>query len=267
MALTERDASLSAVRVTAISDLHGAVEHLPAVARECDALLVLGDLINVLDYRTWDGILVEVYGREPVAEAARLRREGRFEEARHAIAARSGDRHDSRAHFLDLARRDYERVFEALSNHAYVTFGNVDIPEMLRELAPPGVRFVDAEAVRIGGMTFGFVGGGVRTPLAVSGEVDDAEYDLKFERVGPADVICTHMPPRIPWYVYDTVAKKFEPGSVGLIDYIRRHCPAYALFGHVHQPLVSSGALGATRLVNVGHFQATGSGFTMDVPD
>ena len=45
------------MRVTAISDLHGAVEHLDAVAAGCDALLVLGDLINVLDYRTMDGIL------------------------------------------------------------------------------------------------------------------------------------------------------------------------------------------------------------------
>ena len=73
------------MRVTAISDLHGAVEHLDRVGRECDALLVLGDLINVLDYRTWDGILVEVFGREPVAQAAELRAQGRFDEARAAI--------------------------------------------------------------------------------------------------------------------------------------------------------------------------------------
>src|SRR5262249_25431029 len=56
------------MRVTAISDVHGAVEHLPAVARDCDALLVLGDLINILDYRTWDGILVQVFGRDPVVQ-------------------------------------------------------------------------------------------------------------------------------------------------------------------------------------------------------
>src|SRR5205814_282242 len=64
--------TLRRMRVTAISDLHGAVEHLDTVGKECDALLVLGDLINVLDYRTMDGILVEVFGREPVAAAAEL---------------------------------------------------------------------------------------------------------------------------------------------------------------------------------------------------
>ena len=252
------------MRVTAIADLHGAVEHLDAVARECDALLVLGDLINVLDYRTMDGILVEVFGREPVAEAAELRSQGRFEEARAMIRARAGDGEEARGRFVELARRDYERVFSALPDHAYVTFGNVDIPDLLRSLLPEHVRFLDGEAVELGGTTFGFVGGGVRTPLGVPGEVPDAEYDAKFARVGRVDVICTHMPPRIPWYTYDVVAKKFEPGSVGLIAYVQDHQPRYALFGHVHQPLVGRGNIGMTELVNVGHFQAAGRGFTIE---
>src|SRR2546425_5628318 len=117
------------VRVTAISDLHGAVERLDAVGRECDALLVLGDLINVLDYRTMDGILVEVFGREPVAEAAEPRSQGRFEEARAAFRRRVGDGDEARARFVELAGQDYQRVFAALPDHAYVTFGNVDIPQ------------------------------------------------------------------------------------------------------------------------------------------
>jgi Icc-related predicted phosphoesterase len=252
------------MRVTAISDVHGAVERLDAVAKECDALLVLGDLINVLDYRSMDGILVEVFGREPVAEAARLRSEGRFEEARAAIRERTRDGEETRAQFLDLARRDYERVFEALPDHAYVTFGNVDIPDLLRSMTPPGIRFVDGEAIDLGGMTFGIVGGGVRTPLGVPGEVPDEEYDAKLESIGAVDVVCTHMPPRLPWYTYDVVGRKFEPGSVGLIAYVQQHQPKYSLFGHVHQPLVERGNMGLTELVNVGHFQATGRGFTIE---
>lgn len=255
------------MRVTAISDLHGAVEHLDAVSRECDALLVLGDLINVLDYRTLDGILVEVFGREPVAHAAQLRSEGRFDEARAAIRDRVEDPDASRARFVELARKDYERVFAALPEHAYVTYGNVDIPELLASLKPEHVKFVDGEVVQLGSWRFGFVGGGVRTPLAIPGEVDDDVYDAKFESIGAVDVVCTHMPPRIPWYTYDTVGRKFEPGSVGLISYVQRHQPRYALFGHVHQPLVAYGNIGLTHCVNVGHFQATGTGFVLDVPD
>jgi Icc-related predicted phosphoesterase len=255
------------MRVTAISDLHGAVEHLDAVARECDALLVLGDLINVLDYRTMDGILVEVFGREPVAEAARLRSEGRFEEARAAIRSRAGDGEGSRAHFVDLARQGYQRVFDALPEQTYVTYGNADVPDLLRALKPDHVGFLDGDSVTIGSMTFGVVGGGVSTPLGVPGEVSDAEFDAKLERVGPVDVICTHMPPRIPWYTYDVVARRFEPGSVGLIAYVQRNQPKFALFGHVHQPLVSRGNIGLTEMVNVGHFQANGRGFSIDVPE
>jgi Icc-related predicted phosphoesterase len=254
------------VRVTAISDLHGAVEHLEAISRETDVLLVLGDLINVLDYRTMDGILVDVFGREPVAEAARLRSEGRFDEARETIR-RVGPGADFRERFLGLAKQQYERVFEHLPTDAYVTFGNVDIPDLLRASVPEGVRFVDAEAVRIGTWTFGFVGGGVRTPLNVPGEVEEAEYDAKFDRIGRVDVVCTHMPPRLPWYTYDVLGKKFEPGSVGLIAYVQENHPKFALFGHVHQPLVNRGNIGLTEMVNVGHFQATGKGFTIDVPD
>jgi Icc-related predicted phosphoesterase len=256
------------MRVTAISDLHGAAEHVEAVARDCDALLVLGELINVLDYRTWDGILVEVFGRGPVMEAAELRAQGRFEDAREVIRQRTGDPDEARARFVDLARRDYERILAALPpGRTYVTFGNVDIPEMLRAMLPDGVRFVDGESVRLGSWTFGFVGGGVRTPVAIPGEVPETEYDAKLERIGSTDVICTHLPPRIPWYVYDVVARTFEPGSTGLIAYVQEHQPNYALFGHVHQPLVASGNIGSTVLVNVGHFQANGGGYTLDVPD
>jgi len=253
--------------VTAISDLHGAVEHLPGVARDCDVLLVLGDLINVLDYRTMDGILVEVFGKESVAAAAGLRSEGRFDEARAVIRREVGDWEGARARIAELARRDYERVLAELPPNSYVTFGNVDIPDLMRSCVPDGVTFVDGETVHLGSMAFGFVGGGVRTPLLVPGEVPEDEYDAKFERIGPVDVVCTHMPPRIPWYCYDVVAKKFEPGSVGLIAYVQERQPRYALFGHVHQPLVNRGNIGLTELVNVGHFQANGKGFTMDVPD
>lgn len=255
------------MRVTAISDLHGATEHLAAVATGCDVLLVLGDLINVLDYRTWDGILVEVFGREPVREAAELRARGRYVEARATIRDRAVDPEEARARFVELARREYAAVFRALPEGSLVTFGNVDIPDVLRAEMPGHVRFVDGEVVTIGSMRFGFVGGGVRTPLGIPGEVDEETYDAKFDALGPVDVVCTHMPPRIPWYTYDVVARKFEPGSVALIAYIQEHRPRYALFGHVHQPLLGRGSIGTTELVNVGHFQAGATGYTLDVPD
>jgi len=43
--------------VIAISDLHGVVERLDVLAGGCDGVLVLGDLIDFLDYRNMVGIL------------------------------------------------------------------------------------------------------------------------------------------------------------------------------------------------------------------
>jgi Icc-related predicted phosphoesterase len=247
------------VRVHVISDLHGAWRELREAAKGCDALLVLGDLINVLDYHTMDGILVEVFGREPVAEAAGLRARGRYEEARQVMRRRApADGEGARERFLDLARREYEQVFDALPDGSFITYGNVDIPDLLRSFLRPGVRLLDGDVVELGGQRFGVVGGGLRTPLGIPGEVEEAEYDRKLERLGSVDVVCTHQPPRIPWLVYDVLGKRFEPGSTGLVGYITRQQPAFSYFGHVHQPLVDRMSVGRTRLVNVGHFRATG---------
>jgi len=252
------------VRVRAISDLHGAVEHLPPAGEGADVLLVLGDLINLLDYRTWDGILVEVFGREPVSTAAGLRAQGRYEEARAMFRSRAEDLEAARDRVRELAAEQYAAVFARLPAGTIVTFGNADIPDLLEAARPPGVRFADGEVVELDGVRFGFVGGGVQTPIGAAGEVSQERYDAKFEAVGPADVICTHMPPRLPWFCYDVVAGRFEPGATGLLRYVQEHRPRYALFGHVHQPLASRGTIGRTELVNVGHFQAHGQGFTLD---
>jgi Icc-related predicted phosphoesterase len=252
------------VRIHVISDLHGAVDHLREAGRGCDALLVLGDLINVLDYLSMEGILVDILGREPVAEAADLRSRGHFGEARRVIRRRAPNEDELRSRFVELASREYERVFEVLPDNSYVTYGNVDIPELLRSYLRPGVTFVDGEAVDFEGERFGIVGGGLRTPLNVAGEVDEAEYDRKLEALGPVDVICTHQPPRIPWLVYDVLGRRFEPGSTGLIGYIRHHQPRRSYFGHVHQPLASRGTIGRTELINVGHFRGTGRPWVHD---
>lgn len=264
MAGREGSCYVRIVRIHVISDLHGAVDHLREAGRGCDALLVLGDLINVLDYLNMEGILVDIFGRESVAEAAGLRARGRYDEARAVMRQRGPDEAELRARFVELARQEYEQVFDALPEGSWVTYGNVDIPDMLRAFERPGVHVVDGEVVELGGERFGIVGGGLRTPLGIPGEVDEDEYDRKLERLGGVDVVCTHQPPRIPWLVYDVLGKRFEPGSTGLIEYIQRHQPARSYFGHVHQPLSDRGTIGRTRLFNVGHFRGTGRPFVHD---
>jgi len=250
------------MRVKVISDLHGAVEHIPAAAADCDRLVVLGDLINVLDYRTMDGILPEIFGKDAVARAAELRAQGKFHEARESIRASMPEGIDLRARIAEFAADQYRAVFDALPDGTIATFGNVDIPDVLKRLLPNGkITFVETGTFELAGLTWGIVGGGVHTPLGIPGEVSDEEHQARFDALGPVDVICTHMPPRVPWFCYDIVARKFEPGSTPLIGYILEHRPRFSLFGHVHQPLASQGLLGHTQCVNVGHFQADGRGW------
>jgi Icc-related predicted phosphoesterase len=264
LALTARAGQYPAVRVKVISDLHGAVDHIPEAAADCDRLVVLGDLINILDYRTMDGILVDIFGREPVAQAASLRAQGKFHEARATIRESMPEGIDLRGRIAELASEQYRAVFDALPDGTIVTFGNVDIPDVLRPLLPEMITFVETGTFELAGLRWGIVGGGVRTPLGIPGEVGDEEHQARFDALGPVDVVGTHMPPRVPWFCYDTVAQKFEPGSTALIGYILEHRPRFSLFGHVHQPLASQGLLGHTQCVNVGHCQADGRGWTYE---
>jgi Icc-related predicted phosphoesterase len=175
----------------------------------------------------------------------------------------SGD-DDLRQRFVKLAAEEYGRVFDALPDNSYVTYGNVDIPDLMRSYLRPGITFVDGDVIDLDGERWGIVGGGLRTPLGIPGEVDEKEYDAKLDALGPVDVVCTHQPPRIPWLVYDVLGRRFEPGSTGLISYIQRHQPERSYFGHVHQPLASRGVIGRTELINVGHFRGTGRPWVHD---
>jgi Icc-related predicted phosphoesterase len=254
------------MRIRVVSDVHADAERLLAAGRDCDVLVVLGDLLNVIDYRSMDGILVDIYGREPVAAAAELRAQGRFAEARETLRREGGDEGERRMRFLELARAQYEEVLAALPPGAVVTYGNVDVPDLLRAMLPTHACFVDGAVVELGGMRWGLVGGGVRTPLGLPSEVDDAGWDAKLDALGDVDVVGTHMPPRIPWLCYDLVARKFEPGSTPLLRFIRERQPRHALFGHVHNPMASRLEIGGTQLINVGHFRGNGGGWVLDTP-
>jgi Icc-related predicted phosphoesterase len=124
--------------------------------------------------------------------------------------------------------------------------------------AREGVRILDGEVVELGGWRFGFVGGGLPSPMRTPYEVPEEEYAAKVDALGEVDVLCTHIPPALPELLYDVVARRFERGSEALLETIKKTQPRYALFGHVHQPLQRRIRIGRTECVNVGHFRGTG---------
>lgn len=250
--------------VSVVADLHGAADDLRKAIPEGSTLLLLGDLLNVIDYIEMSGILVEVFSVEAVSEVASLRTAGRLTEARSVIVERSRGREEEvRAEFSRLSEAQYAEVFAALPESTYLILGNVDVPAMVdRHLeVDPHVIHANGRCFDIEGETFGFIGGALPTPLNVAGEISEEEMRTKVEGLGPVDILCSHIPPAVPELCFDTLARKTERGSEDLLTYIRDVQPRLAYFGHVHQPLVSSMWIGSTRCVNVGYFRGTKRAF------
>lgn len=242
-----------------VSDVHGAFDSLAAVARRGENLLVLGDLLNLVDYRTGEGMTADVLGLDFARETARARAAGDYTRMRELWRSRVGDRtEETRRAFEHAARRQYERAAAALNGcPAYVTYGNVDRPGLLREMLPPTAVFVDGVAVDIEGYRVGFVGGGIATPLGAAGEVTDDEMWAKLEAIGSVDVLCSHLPPAVPPLHRDVVTGRAERASQPILEYLLQYRPRFHFFGDVHQPQAVRWRVGSTLCRNVGYFRAT----------
>jgi Icc-related predicted phosphoesterase len=259
------------MRVHLVSDVHGTTDALKTAGDGADMLICLGDLLLFLDYADHTrGIFAELYGAENARQYIDLRTAGRFDEARAltaGIAARLAAQRgtDLRALFDEAIRRQYAELFAALAEPAYLTYGNVDVPRLWDSFRKPGHQVVDGGRVEVGGIVFGFVGAGLVSPYRTPNEVPPSVYAEKLEAVGAVDVLCTHIPPAVPDLLYDVQARRMETGSTALLELIRRTQPRYALFGHVHNPLVRRTRIGRTECVNVGHFRATRVPFVVEL--
>jgi Icc-related predicted phosphoesterase len=254
------------MRVNVVSDVHGRTDALRGAADDADALLCLGDLLLFIDYADHgQGIFPDLFGAEAASELISLRTAKRFDEAR-TLSARlwAGLGGEPRQHIDAAVSRQYAALFDAMPTPAYLTYGNVDVPRLWDEHLRPGQRVLDGERIELGGWTFGFVGGGLRSPYRTPNELDDEVFAAKVAAIGEVDVLCAHIPPDVPELLFDTVAKRVERGSEALLEAIRRTQPRYALFGHVHQPQASRLQIGATQCINVGHFRATGQPFALE---
>ncbi|MEU5881684.1 metallophosphoesterase [Spirillospora sp. NPDC047279] len=255
------------MRIHVVSDVHGRAEALKRAGDGADAFICLGDLILFIDYSDHgQGIFADLFGQENADEFIALRTQKRFQEARD-FSRRMWESLDGDAwpHIERAVRRQYEELFEAMPVPAYLTYGNVDIPHMWADYAKEGHHVLDGEVTEIGGLRFGFVGGGLRTEYRTPYELDDEVYAEKVAAVGAVDVLCCHIPPAVPELLYDTVARRFERGSEAVLAAIHETQPKYVLFGHVHQPLARRMRIGRTECVNVGHFRAGGVPYVLSV--
>lgn len=237
-----------------ISDVHDAPEALRGLAGRGEPILILGDLLNFIDYRTGEGIVSDILGSDFARLIAEARGTGGDVRGlwRDAI---DGYRGDFREAVFARAEVQYAAAFRALRGaEVYLTYGNVDIPPLLREAAG-SAQVLDGDVVEIEGWRVGFVGGTGRT-LFDLGPPNPLEG--RFESLGPVDILCTHVAPDVPELREDVVTGRPERGSRALLEYLHRHRPPFHYFGDIHQPRARSWRIGPTRSTNVGYFRATG---------
>ena len=241
-----------------ISDVHGAVAALQRLVAEPGPLLILGDLINFIDYRDNSGIVADVAGSAFVADVVRARSRGDFDAARGLWQAHRKGREDQlRADYASAIDSAYAEICAPLREaDTTLTYGNVDnVDVMLRHL-PETATFVETGTITVAGQTFGIVGGGVPT-ISSPGEISDEEMAARLESIGSVDVLCTHVAPAVGPLATDVVGGRAK-GSPAVREYLKRHQPEYHYFGDIHQPQAVSWMVGRTRCVNVGYFRATG---------
>lgn len=261
------------MRVHVVSDVHGNTDALARAGDGADALVVLGDLIDFVDYHDHSsGIMGRIFGADAVRRFAELR-SSLDGDLRGFVRALFAQLDEPAAVIEGEVRAQYERIFASLTAPTWATPGNVDLPHLWPEFAGPGVTICDGTVAEIGGRRFGFVGGAV-LPDGVRPRRDGpwvpyvrtaAEYDAAVAALGdgPVDVLASHIPPAVPELCYDVVARRPERGSAGLLRFIERRRPAFSLFGHVHSPLAPRMRVSATECVNVGHFQRTETPFVL----
>ncbi len=239
-----------------VADVHGANRALARVARSGEPLAVLGDLLDLFDYRTGEGLMADLVGRDVVLEFLRLRERGEGAAARAVWrAVEEEHREEIAARFDGLVQAAYAEVAEALAGaEAYVIHGNADAaraaagqPSARRAVggrrgrgdrgAPSGLRRGRAQLPRQA------VGGGTgRDGWRVLGEVD---------------VLCTHVAPAVGPLGRDVISGR-PKHSRAVLDYLLAHRPRWHYFGDVHQPQALSWRVGETLCRNVGYFRATG---------
>jgi Icc-related predicted phosphoesterase len=243
-----------------VSDVHDSPGPLASLVSLGETLVVLGDLVNLTDYRTGEGAVAEVLGLGLSRESAVARGKGDYAAMREAWRRTLGDRGpEARREIAAVLDAQYRAMSQALAGgRGVVIHGNVDRPSALRDSLPDGFRYVHGETIELEGIRLGLVGGGVPTPLQAEGELSDDEMAELLGVLGPVDVLCTHVPPALRPLRLDVVTGREERASGPILDYLRRFQPRLHVYGDVHQAQATTWRVGRTRCHNLGYFRATG---------
>ncbi len=241
-----------------ISDVHHGLDSLKRLPKIKEPLVILGDLINWIDYRNGDGIAKDVFGDENLNKLIQLRKDHNFDERKNLwqeLFAKDPKR--KQREIEDAIERQYKEVFEVLKDYeVWMIPGNVDSLKIFESVKTNNVSNVDGQVLEYKNHKFGFAGGGVPTPIKARGEISEEDFEDKLNKLVDVDIICTHAPPLIDHLIIDVITNKKEQGWESLKQYIVVNKPKLSLFGDVHQPRATKWMIGSTLCMNVGYFRA-----------
>ncbi|MBU1672589.1 MAG: hypothetical protein KKF41_11390 [Actinobacteria bacterium] len=240
-----------------ISDVHGEYGALADRLEPDDTAVLLGDYLNLIDFRTLEGILSEVFSSEEVAHALALLAGGDRENAKRQIREVVGNSPEKQARMGELIHGAYSDFFASIPCRCYMLYGNTDNPALMRHYAGDNVTIIESGTEELDGQVFGFISGTPHGPwtIGLPGEMEVEKFEAFVASLGPVDVLCTHYPPAVDDLTWDVEAGRDEAGSHALLGYVDTFKPSHHYFGHVHNPRATALRRGETCLVNVGYFR------------
>ncbi len=242
-----------------VSDIHFQINFLSTLPKNKGPVVILGDLINWIDYRNGEGIANDVFGKNNVEKLIEFRKNHKFNERKKLWKTLYLENPEEVSKKMqDALARQYELVFKSLSDYeVWLIPGNVDDSNIIENYLSNRILNVDGLMVPYNNINIGFAGGGVPTPIMARGEIQESEFEYKLNVLKDSDIICTHAPPFVEELVTDVITNKAEQGWKSLKNFIIENKPQFSLFGDVHQPKATSWIIENTKCINVGYFRAT----------
>jgi predicted phosphodiesterase len=173
--------------VKIISDVHGEYAALRDQLAPDDIAVLLGDYLNLIDFRTLDGILAEVYSKEEVVRALALIASGDKEQVRQQIRATIGGAAEKNEMVRERIAQSYEEFFASIPCKCFMLYGNTDGPEVMRAFVRGNTELIESGVVEIDGEKFGMVSGAPLGPwnIGLPGEMETDRYNALIASRGP----------------------------------------------------------------------------------
>ncbi len=242
-----------------IADVHSSIDGIEEQVGRSDTLLVLGDVLGLIDWADFSGILPEELGKDQFARMLYEAFAGGEAQARKLKDELLDPEGESYARLRRRVEEDYAQFrskLEDIGCATYVIYGNADLHFALEPAlaGSPNVRVVEG-VLELEELRIGFLPGALKSPFAMPGEREEDEFYDMLKNMGKVDVLCAHVPPDLEELTFDVVAGFGARGSSALLRYIEEEQPPWVYHGHIHHPRQRVFQLGKTHVVNVSYYK------------